>query len=186
MKHKLSLYIPDTMDDWSLTIQDTSVYTDLIPISCPTLQILLPGFIKATTVNDTTMPNPLVPEFTRQFTACDLDVQTQSCGTRFDPLPDGIYVIRYSVSPNDVVYVEYNHLRMVQGLKKWNEKLCELDMAPCDPPSEKKAKLDELMEIKAFFEAAKNRVEFCHKAEEGMELYNYAMKRLRKLNCQTC
>ena len=66
MKHKLSLHIPDTMDDWSLTIQDTSVYTDLIPISCPTLQILLPGFVRATTVNDTTMPTP--PSWSRCYT----------------------------------------------------------------------------------------------------------------------
>lgn len=186
MKHKLSLYIPDTMDNWSLTIQDTSVYTDLIPVSCPTLQIQLPGFTTATTVNDTTMPNPLAPGFIRQFTACDLDVQTESCGTRFDCLPDGIYVIRYSVSPNDIVYVEYNHLRIVQALITWNEKLCELEVAPCDPPSEKKARLDELMQIKVFLEAAKNMVEFCSKPNEGMEIYNYALKRLKKLDCQTC
>lgn len=186
MKHKLSLHIPNTMDDWQLVIQDTSIYADLIPVSCPTLQIQLPGFITATTVTDTTIPNPLAPGFIRQFTACSLNVQTESCGTRYDCLPDGIYIIKYSVSPNDVVFVEYNHLRITKALKQWNEKLCELDMAPCDPDKEKKAKLDELMEIKAFLESAKNRVEYCHKANEGMELYNYAKKRLDKLDCKTC
>jgi hypothetical protein len=186
MKHALSLYIPDTMNDWSLTIQDTSVYSDIIPITCPTLQILVPGFVSAVTVNDQTMPNPLAPNFTRTFTACDLELQTQSCGTQYDCLPDGVYVIKYSVSPNDVVYVEYNHLRMVKALKKWNTKLCELELAPCDPPSEKKSKLDELMKIKAYFEAAKNMVEFCHRADKGMELYNFANKLLDKLDCKTC
>jgi hypothetical protein len=186
MKHKLSLHIPDTMNDWSLTIQDTSVYTDLIPISCPTLQILVPGFVKAVTVNDTSMPDPLEPRFNRTFTACDLDLQTESCGTRFDCLPDGIYVIKYSVSPNDIVYVEYNHLRIVQALKKWNQKLCDLELAPCEPSAEKKAKWDELKEIKGYLEAAKNMVEFCHKAKKGMDLYNYAKKLLDKLDCTTC
>jgi hypothetical protein len=186
MKHKLSLHIPDTMDDWSLTIQDTSVYADLIPITCPTLQILAPGFIKAVTITDTTMPNPLGPYFNRTFTACHLELQTEACGTKYECLPDGIYTIRYSVSPNDVVYVEYNHLRMVKALTKWNTKLCELEVAPCDPTTEKKAKLDELMQIKSYLEAAKNMVEFCHKADKGMDLYNYALKRLNKLDCQTC
>ena len=186
MKHALSLHIPNTMNDWSLTIQDTSVYTDLIPISCPTLQILVPGFVNAVTVNDESMPVPLEPRFTRTFTACDLDLQTQSCGTRFDCLPDGIYVIKYSVSPNDIVYVEYNHLRIVKALKMWNEKLCELELAPCDPPSEKLAKLEHLMKIKAYLEAAVNKVEFCHKPKEGMDLYNYALQLLKKLDCSTC
>lgn len=186
MKHKLSLHILDNLDDWSLIIQDTSIYTDLIPVSCPTLQILLPGFIKAVTINDNTMPTPLSPNFIRNLNACDLGVQKENCGTTFDCLPDGIYVIKYSVSPNEYVYVEYNHLRIVQGLNKWHEKLCELDMAPCDPMSEKQAKFDELMQIKGYFEAAKNKVEYCHKGKEGMDLYNYAMKRLRKLDCSIC
>jgi hypothetical protein len=186
MKHKLSLHIPDTMDDWSITIQDTSVYTELIPISCPTLQILAPGFIKAVTFNEDTLPTPLVPRFNRTFTACNLLLQTESCGSRYDCLPDGIYVIRYSVSPNDIVFVEYNHLRMVQTLKKWNDKMCELDLAPCDPPETKKAILAELMEILGYLNAAKNAVDNCHKAERGMELFNYATKRLEKLNCETC
>ena len=186
MKHALSLHILDTANDWSLSIQDTSIYASLIPISCPTLQILLPGFIRAVTFSDTTMPNPLQPNFIRHFTACDLEVQTDGCGTRFDCLPDGIYVIKYSVSPNEYVYVEYNHLRMVQVLKKWNEKLCDLKVAACDPTLEKKSKLDELMQIKNYLEAAKNKVEFCHEASEGMALYNYAKKRLDKLDCKTC
>jgi len=186
MKHKLSLHIPDTTNDWSLTIQDTSIYATLIPIACPTLQILMPGFIRAITFNDQSMPAPLQPNFIRHFTACDLEVQRENCGTRFDCLPDGIYVIKYSVSPNDYVYVEYNHLRIVQALKKWNEKLCDLNVAACDPSLEKKIKLDELVQIKNYLEAAKNMVEFCHKPEEGMDLYNYAKKRLDKLDCKTC
>jgi hypothetical protein len=174
------------MNDWSITIQDISVYAELIPISCPTLQILVPGFVLATTVNEDTQPVPLAPQFIRTFTACDLNLQSESCGTRFDCLPDGIYVIRYSVSPNDLVYVEYNHLRMVQSLQKWNDKLCELDLAPCDPPETKKLIFAELMEIKGYFDAAKNAVENCLNPNKGTELFNYANKRLDKLNCQTC
>lgn len=186
MKHRLSLHFPDTVNCESITIQDTSIYSELIPVSCPTLQILVPGFVKAVTFNDVSMPLPLQPNFIWHLTACDLDLQSESCGTRFDALPDGIYVIKYSVSPNDTVYVEYNHLRIVQALKKWNEVLCELELAPCDPPETKKAIWNQLMQIHAWLLAAKNKVEFCHKPKEGMEMFKLALNKLDKLNCSTC
>jgi hypothetical protein len=185
MKHKLSLHIPDTTNDWGLTIQDTSVYSDLIPVSCPTLQILPPGFVKAATFNDTTIP-AVNSGFLRTFTACDLGLQTSSCGSSYNCLPDGIYVIKYSVSPNDIVYVEYNHLRITKALEKYYSKLCELELAPCDPPKEKADKLHELLKIKGYLDAAKAMVELCHEAKKGMDLFNFAVKLLDKLDCKTC
>lgn len=185
MKHKLSLSFPDTMNDWSMTIMDNSTYTSLIPVSCLTLQILLPGFTKAVTFDENSFV-PLTPNFIRHFTACDLEVQTQSCGERFDPLPDGIYVIRLSVSPNDIVYVEYNYLRTTQAMLKWKARMCELDVPACDPPADIKMKLDKLMEILGKIEAAKAMVEVCHKAQKGLELFNYAVKELDALDCSSC
>tara|TARA_R110001592_G_scaffold243219_7_gene504182 strand:+ start:3251 stop:3808 length:558 start_codon:yes stop_codon:yes gene_type:complete len=185
MKHLLSLHIPDIMNDWALTIHDTSIYAENMPISCPTLQVLLPGFKKASTFTEDSVPS-LVPGFIRHLTACNLEVQTSNCGSVFDCLPDGIYVIRYSVSPNDLVYVEYNHLRITQALKKYQKHLCDLELAPCDPSFEKAHKLAELQEIKGYFDAAKATVDTCHESSKGMELYNYALKRLNKLDCTTC
>ena len=185
MKHKLSLAIPDTMNDWSITVQDMSVYTDIIPVSCLTLQVLVPGSILAVTFNEDSVP-PLTPGFIRHLTACNLGLQGEGCGSRFDCLADGIYVFKLSVSPNDIVYVEYNHLRITQALKLWKELLCELDLAPCDPPKDKKKKLDRLMELKGYLEAAKAKVEVCHDPKKGMELYNYALSELKKLNCKPC
>jgi hypothetical protein len=185
MKHILSLNIPDTMNDWSISIYDTSIYTDIIPVSCPTLQILLPGFKKATTLTEDSVPE-LIPGFSRHFTACNLEVQTKNCGSVYDCLPDGIYVIKYSISPHDYVFVEYNHLRITQALKKWKEKMCELNLNACAPDKDKTIRLRELMDIKGYLEAAKAEVEFCHHADKGMELYNYTIKRLDKLNCTNC
>lgn len=185
MKHVLSLHIPHVMNDWGLTILDTSAYTDIIPISCPTLQILLPGFTKAVTFDESSVP-PLEPGFVRTFHACDLGVQTTNCGTEYDCLPDGIYVIRYSVSPNDLIYVEYNHLRITKLMKKYQSVLCELELDTCSPIAEKSAKLDQLMEIKGYLEAAVAKVEFCHKPQKGMELYQYAKKLLDKFDCSPC
>lgn len=185
MRHVLSLHIPDTMNDWSLTIHDTSIYAENMNISCPTLQVLMPGFTSATTINEDSVP-PLEPGFIRHLTACDLEVQTQNCGSDYNCLPDGIYVIRYSVSPNDLIYVEYNHLRIVQAMKLYQKHLCDLELQACAIPADKKARFDELMEIKGFIDSAKAKVDFCHKPSEGMELYSYALNRLKKLDCKSC
>jgi hypothetical protein len=185
MKHQLSLHIPQTMDDWSLTIMDTSIYTDLIPVSCPTLQILLPGFKKAVTLDQNSSP-VLVPGFTKNLSACMLNVQKESCGSRFDPLPDGVYVIKYSVSPNDYVYVEYNHLRIVKAMTKWDRLWCELELAPCANPKDKTDKADKLMEIRGYLYAAVATVQGCHNASKGMELYEYAIRLMDKMTCSNC
>lgn len=185
MKHVLSLHIPDTMNDWSLTIHDTSIYAENMAISCPTLQVLMPGFTTATTITEDSVP-PLEAGFIRHLTACTLEVQTQNCGSTYNCLPDGIYVIRYSVSPNDLVYVEYNHLRIVQAMKKYQKHLCDLKLEACPIPADKSLKLKELMEIKGYLDAAKSAVDYCHQPTKGMELYTYALKRLNALNCKTC
>ena len=185
MKHVLSLHMPDTMNDWALTIHDTSIYNENMAISCPTLQVQMPGFTTATTINEDSVP-PLAPGFIRQLTACTLEVQTSDCGTRYDCLPDGIYVIRYSVSPNDLIYVEYNHLRIVQAMKLYAKNMCDLKLPTCSLEESKTARLSELREIKSYLEAAKHTVETCHKPTKGMELYTYALKRLKALNCSTC
>lgn len=184
MKHVLSLHIPHTMNDWSLTIMDTSVYSDLIPISCPTLQVLLPGFTSATTFNENSIP-PLAPGFIRHMTACALEVQTTNCGTTYDCLPDGIYVIRYSVSPNDIVYVEYNHLRITQAMKKYQQLLCDLELEACAITKDKQIRLNALQQVKMYLDAAVATVEFCHDPTKGMTIYNYALTLLNKLDCST-
>ena len=37
-----------------------------------------------------------------------------------------------------------------------------------------------------YLEAAKAKVEFCHEPLEGMQLFNYAVLLLNKMECRTC
>jgi hypothetical protein len=90
------------------------------------------------------------------------------------------------VSPNETVYVEYNHMRITQALNKYYNVLCDVDAAACDPPFKIKQKLEELRLIFMYLQAAKGKVEFCHEPQKGMSLYNYALKLLNKMNCTNC
>lgn len=179
-KHTLSLEIPDTLNDCIMPIMDTSYYAEDVPVECAFLDVLVPGFSCAVRL-DVTPPFCLI-----NLTACDLELQTKECGVRFDSLPDGVYSIKYSVAPNEYVYVEYNHLRITTFMKKFNEVLCGIDLATCDPLPEVKEKLKELRLIEMLIKAAKAKVEFCHKPSQGMDLYEYAKKRLDKLACTVC
>ncbi len=179
-QHTLSLEAPDTLNRCQLRIVDTSVYAEAVTVTCPKLEITVPGF------NYPVIIEGVQPGFIYNLTACDLELQTAGCGTTYSNLPDGIYIIKYSVSPNTIVYVEYNHLRITSALNKLQEKLCDLDLARCAPSESIKKKLRELNGIRMYLIAAKAKVEFCLTPDEGMEIYKYATKLLNDMNCKTC
>jgi len=181
-QHVLSLEAPDTMNKTILRIVDTSVYNSQIAVTCPLLQVTLPGFDRPVNFDDSLIQ----PGFILNLTACDLEIQTAGCGTTYNNLSDGIYIIKYSVSPNDQVYVEYNHLRMTTAMWKYYNILCELDLGACDPPEKVKDKLNRLRMIRMYLDAAKSQVEFCHQPEKGMQIFNYAVRLLDKMDCKSC
>lgn len=180
-QHVLSLEVPDTMNKCILRVQDTSVYNPLIAPVCPRLLITLPGFNIPVSFDDT----QISPGFSLNLTACDLELQKFNCGTSYDDLPDGIYIIKYSVSPNDQVFVEYNHLRITKALNIVQCILCFLDLGICAPSVEIEEKAEQLRIVRLYLDAAKAQVEFCHHPKKGMELYRYAIKLLNKLACNT-
>jgi hypothetical protein len=113
-----------------------------------------------------------------------LGLQRTGCGQTSEILPDGIYVISYSVSPNSSVFTEYNHLRVTQTMNRYFNLLAELELGACEPDADLKEKLKELRLIRSFIEAAKAKVEYAHQPEEGIELLIYAKKRLDKITSQ--
>ena len=181
-QHVLSLEVPDTMNLCQLRVVDTSIYNPDVAVKCQILEITLPGFNYAVQFGEA----DIELGFIRNFTACDLEVQVDGCGTEFNTLPDGIYIIKWSVSPNDLVYVEYNHLRITKALTQYNEILCELDIQACAPTTELESKLKELNQIRMYLSAAKAMIEICHQPAKGMELYKYAVKLLNKYECKSC
>jgi len=177
-KHILSLEVLTVANCEILSIRDTSQYSTLLPVDCPELLITVPGF-----------NSPALIEVTQGFdlnlVACTLGVQSTDCGITNAPLPDGIYIIRYSVSPNSEVFVEYNHLRTVSIMTLYYEVICGLNLANCEPFSEKQDLINKINYIRLLIDAAIAEVEYCTSPNKGMEMYNYALKRLNKILCLT-
>jgi hypothetical protein len=188
-KHVLSLEVIETLNPCILRIDDTSVYADSpeencpgLPVTCPILNITPPGFNYSIEIGQ----DDIQSRFRVNLTACALDLQTESCGTEYRPLPDGIYIIKYSVSPNDQVFVEYNHLRTTQLRNKYEKVLCDLDISNCEPTADIEKKINTLKKIDIYIKAAKAKVEVCHEPKKGMELYKYAKKLLDGFTCSSC
>lgn len=178
-KHILSLEVPTVANCEILSIRDTSTYSNLLPMDCTELLITLPGFTSSILVQTT-------PGFFINLNACDLGIQTTGCNEQRAPLSDGVYVIRYSVAPNDKVYVEYNHLRITNILNAYYKTLCCLDLNNCEPFSDKADLIKELQYIKTVIDGAVANVEYCSSPSKGMDMYNYALKRLDKIICKSC
>ncbi len=176
-KHQLALEIPDTLNTCILRVVDSSIWSDIVPIECTLLEITPPGFTTVYSVKD------LVPGFVSNITACQLGLQTTNCGNYYNDFADGIYIFRWSVSPNNIVYVEYNHLRITKALNKINNLLCCLDIKAGEQNPPMKETLREVQILTTLLKAAKAKVEYCHNPSQGMSIYNYCMKRLNKLSC---
>ena len=172
-KHQLSLELPDTNNIKVLRLFDTSLYAQDLAIDCGTLRITSPGFNLPVAIE-------ILKGFNIVLNACSLGLQRTNCQDASQPIPDGIYVINYSVAPNTSVFVEYNHLRTTQTTNKYFNLLCDLEMSACEPDADVKEKLEELRLIKVFIDAAKAKVEYGHEPQAGMELLIYAQKRLNK------
>lgn len=183
--HSLNFEVIDTMNKCILKILDFSIYSNIVPYVCPTVQVLLPGFNTAIVFNDTTTPQ-ITKGFDLNITACDLAYQTSNCGNEYMTLPDGVYAIKYSVSPNAQLFNEQNHLRITNIMHIWKEEMCKLNLVACEPIPETKEKFQTLMEIKGYIEAAKASVEWCLNADKGMSQYNYAKKLLDRFTCSNC
>ena len=175
-KHILSLNIPLVSNEGILVIEDTSIYDPLLKVDCPTLQVQYPGGNSPILID-------VQEGFRAILNACSLGMASAGqCSDSCPCLPDGIYDIRYSVSPHDRVYVEYSHLRITKALNTWNNLLCRLNLQCCVPDTNMEYMLKELYIIRMYLYSAVASVENCHEPQEGMNLYRFAVELMTKLS----
>tara|TARA_Y100000361_G_scaffold119425_1_gene110916 strand:+ start:871 stop:1416 length:546 start_codon:yes stop_codon:yes gene_type:complete len=178
-KHILSLEVLDVANSEILVIKDTSQYSENLGTDCGDLAITPPGWNAPSQIE-------VKPGFDLSITGCALKLQTTTCNSERTNLQDGVYIIRYGIAPSDKVYVEYNHLRTTAIMKLYYEKLCKLDIDKCSPSSDRDGVLRQMYDIRTLIDAAKSQVEYCGSPVKGMELYNYAKRKLEKINCNIC
>lgn len=186
-KHTLALDIPDTACENIIRIWDASIYDALLEVDCPRLDIYLPGFstpIYYVNDPDATPPTSLLPGFVKNFSTQDLGLTAHD--VPLGNFPDGLYTIRYSISPNDSVYVQYYHLRVTHLTNVYYQEICKIQMQACEPTAEQLERMEDLRYIKMYIDAAKAKAEYCHAPIQANELYVYAERLLAKYQTGAC
>lgn len=177
-QHILSLFFPPVTNEGILLIQDTSTYDKLLQVTCPNLQITPPGYSIPASIN------PLNSEFNLTMNACTLGITPiNSCAQFLPNLPDGIWNVRYSVSPNDYVWVDYIYMRTTKAMNRYIDLLCMLNMSACLPDTELQYILSQLDIIHNYIVSAKGTAEGCnHDAESGINQLRYANALMDKMS----
>lgn len=121
---KLDLLFPETHDSKSLLIADISAYPTPFTINSPTIEITAPGF------------NAKVLAFTAQgFTVYDsqsLGITCPDLDCDKISLPDGIWYVKYSVSPAYLYFVNKSFIRVNKLYEKFDKVYLKLEFMQCD------------------------------------------------------
>lgn len=160
-----------------LKLIDASTYNTNLPVNNAVLEVTPPGF--SCPVAFTVSQN-----FSITLNSSTLQIAPAITQEDLVDLPDGIYYYKYSIQPNDQLFVEYSYLRNCQLLQKYQYEVCKLfserEKITRKEFDEKKRKLTWIKEL---IDASKIKVEECGEQQEGIEMYNEAQRQLDKRWC---
>lgn len=150
MQSKLNINIQDTHDFKTLGLIDVSWYNPDIRVEDATIEILPPGYKFAAS------PFFMVGAL-NVYNSHGVGITKASCGEDPVNLPDGIWKIKYSICPNDKLFIEKFFLKTDLLQCKFTQAFLTLDFQAGEPDKTKKKELDEIeFFIKGAIAAANN------------------------------
>lgn len=139
MISRLNLNIIDTHDFKTLGILDTSWYNSLIKIEDEKLEIMPPGY--------SNYVSPVfIPKSLNIYNSNSVGITRASCEDELIDLPDGIWKVRYSICPNDKLFIEKFFLKTDKLKCKYTQAFLSLDLkcSDCSGDKEKRRLLDQV------------------------------------------
>jgi hypothetical protein len=119
---KLDILVLPTYNVLTLGIADASTYPDDPPlVVAPTIEITVPNFGLAIL--------PFVVNDFNLFNSASLGITEVGVD---QPLPDGIYKLRYSITPAYINYVDKTIMRTERIQEKFDRAFLQLDLIECD------------------------------------------------------
>jgi hypothetical protein len=163
---KLDIAVIPTYSSKTLGIADTSTYPSSLSISAPSIEFNVPSFGKVVL--------PFNPNSFNLFNSTSLGI-TQVGDTEL-PLPDGVYYIKYTITPAYKNFVEKTIMRVDALQEKFDNAFMKLDMMECDRAIKTQQKV-QLNSIYFFIQGAIAAANNCA-VDESNKLYNQANKML--------
>ena len=170
----LDILVVPTYNTLTLGVIDASIYPTAPPsVTSPTIEITPPGFNIAVIPFDVNNFNI--------FTSANLGIS--SVGDN-QPLPDGVYHLRYSIAPAYANFVEKSIMRTDQIQQRFDEAFMRLDMIECDSAIRTQSKV-ELTSIYFFIQGAIASANNCAIVNAN-RLYNQADRALTAFIRNNC
>lgn len=180
MGHKLNISVEDsTVNNKYIYVEDLSEWDEVLDIRYRRLQVH-PPYLD----NYIIVPFPNDKKLALSSVSMDLS-------KTLEDLPDGLYKIHYSVSPNDKVFIEYGHYRVAKLMNRVLSKMASLDF-DCDNGIDQCGNVeldkqaDTLLHIWMLLKGAQAVGKDCYKAEKAKDLYKQASREYDKLFDETC
>lgn len=168
----LNILVIDTHDSTLLGIADASSY-DGTPTS-PTIEITVPGFDPISL--------PFTPNDFNLFNSNSLNIN--NVGDGLEPLPDGVYYLKYTIAPAVSNYVNKTFMRIDKIQEKFDNAFMKLDMMECDLAIKQQQKV-ELNSIYYFIQGAVAAANNCA-VDAATKLYAQADKMLDNFVKNNC
>jgi hypothetical protein len=165
----LNILVMPTYSPYTLAIGDYSQYPIGFTPNSPTVEISAAGF--------PTKSVSFVPNNLNIYNASNLGICDASAS---EPLPDGIYTIKYSIAPAYQYFVEKTIMRVDNIMERFDTAFMKLDMFECDQQIKRQQKID-LDSVNYFIQCSIAAANKCANAK-AIELYNQADKMLKKIN----
>jgi hypothetical protein len=171
---KLDILVVPTYNTLTLGIMDASTYPTIPPdVSGASISITIPGFGETILPFDVGVFN--------LYNSVNLGIT--AVGDE-QPLPDGIYKLKYSVSPAYLNYVDKTIIRVDKLQEKFDEAFMKLDMMECDRAIKMQSKVD-LNTIYFFIQGAIAAANNCAEVEAN-KLYTQANNMLNNFIKNNC
>lgn len=169
----LNLKLEPTYDLYSIGFADMSHYTDAAILS-PSIEITSPGFPKKSLA--------FTPKSVNLYRSIDLGL---NCDDNLLPIPDGLYIVKYSIFPSTDNYVEKMFYRVDNLICRLEEKFLEVDISECNcNNNSKRALKKQLQEIRLMIEGIMANSNACD-FDKASYLYKMASKSLDNMkNCE--
>ncbi len=146
MISKLSFNVIDTHNFKTLGIVDTSWYNPDITVETPTLEVYPPGFAYAAS------PYFMIKAL-NIYNSNGLGLTKASCEEELIDLPDGLWKVKYSICPNDKLFIERFFLKTDKLQCKYTQAFLNLDLSAVDSDTELKKRRN-LEDIELFIQGA--------------------------------
>jgi len=129
----LDILVIPTYNTLTLGVADASTYDTNPPVvTAPTIEITVPNF--------GVVSLPFTPNEFNIFNSTSLGLS--AVGEPLIPLPDGIYYLKYTVSPAITYNVEKNIMRTELIQEKFDNAFMKLDLMECDSAIRTQAKVN--------------------------------------------